>query len=119
SRRYITAFETWAEAALAESPSAVIDEIDAVIRTDPYRERLRVIQRAALHQQGRYAQALAVFDDYRQALAREFGLPPGPAVVRMRDQVLREQPEPAPSTVEPNRSLALPRLPGVAGRSGF
>ncbi|MDI1465210.1 BTAD domain-containing putative transcriptional regulator [Catellatospora sp. KI3] len=117
SRRYVTVFETWAEAALRASPSVVLDQIEPVIRTDPFRERLRMIQMAALQHTGRQAEALSVFDDYRQALAREFGLPPSAALTRLRDSLLLEADSPA-TAIAAGCPCSLPHdLTGFSGRA--
>jgi DNA-binding SARP family transcriptional activator len=118
SRRYLTVFETWAEAAVRSSPAAVIDEIEAVIQTDPYRERLRMIQMMALRQEGRQSEALAVFDGYRQALVRELGLPPSSVMVRLHDSLLADD-EPAPPPAGRGGPCSLPReAGGLYGRAG-
>ncbi|GHJ42817.1 hypothetical protein Cs7R123_01590 [Catellatospora sp. TT07R-123] len=117
SRRYVTVFETWAETALQAHPGAVVDQIEPIIQHDPYRERLRIIQMTALHRAGRRSEALAVFDDYRQAIAREFGLPPSAVMTRLQERLLLETDAPAGGRAEPGAVCSLPRdVTGFSGR---
>jgi DNA-binding SARP family transcriptional activator len=102
---YPAAFEDWAEAALAAGDAVTVAErIDAVAGRHPFRERLRGLQMTALLGSGRPGEALAVFDGFRQLMARELGLEPGPALRATYQQVLRNEP---PAAV-PGRAGAPP-----------
>ncbi|TXS19960.1 AfsR family transcriptional regulator [Streptomyces sp. ms191] len=79
--RHLTAYETWAEAELAlGAGSAVVEGLRDLVERHPLRERLRSTWMCALSGSGRQAEALAVYDEYRQLLARELGLEPGGAM---------------------------------------
>jgi DNA-binding SARP family transcriptional activator len=56
---------------------AILDEIDALVRSNPYDERLRRQLMLALYRAGRQADALEVFRDARQMLVDELGIEPG------------------------------------------
>ncbi len=95
-RQFLAVFEDWAEAAItAGAGEAAIERITAIAAEHPLRERLRALQMAALCQAGRRSEALAVYDELRQALAHDLGLSPSPAVVRLYQSLLdeREPPE--------------------------
>jgi DNA-binding SARP family transcriptional activator len=64
----------------------------------PWRERLVVQLMTALYRAGRRSDALATFERTRRKLAYELGTDPGPALVSLRDRILRDGPElnPAP-----------------------
>ena len=79
--RRLSVSERWAEAELAlRGPEGVLDALAEFAAEQPLRERLRALQISALRQAGRVAEALAVYDEVRQGLARDFGLAPGPAL---------------------------------------
>ncbi|MGW1192102.1 BTAD domain-containing putative transcriptional regulator [Streptomyces sp. NPDC002559] len=79
--RCLTVHEDWAETeiSLGRAP-AVVDGLRDLAEQHPLRERVRAAWMDALHRTGRRAEALAVYDDYRQLLARELGLEPGAAI---------------------------------------
>jgi DNA-binding SARP family transcriptional activator len=78
SERRLAAFEDWFEAELLLGNHAeVLDEIDAVVRAHPLRERLRGQQLTALYRGGRQAEALDAYRRARAMLAEELGLEPG------------------------------------------
>ncbi|MCS0636707.1 NB-ARC domain-containing protein [Streptomyces sp. LP05-1] len=79
--RCLTVHEDWAEAETAVGRAAVVVEgLRELAERHPLRERLQTALMSALHQSGRQAEALAVYDDYRRLLARELGLEPGGAM---------------------------------------
>ncbi|MER6349385.1 BTAD domain-containing putative transcriptional regulator [Streptomyces sp. NPDC001595] len=79
--RRLTAYESWAEAELAlGGAAAAVEGLRDMAERHPLRERLRSAWMCALNQAGRQAEALAVYDDYRQLLARELGLEPSGAM---------------------------------------
>jgi DNA-binding SARP family transcriptional activator len=87
--RRLVGYEDLIEAELAlGSAEDLIEEIEDLSRAHPLRERLRSLQMNVLHCYGRQAEALAVFDEMRQALARELGLSPSPALQRMYRTIL-------------------------------
>ncbi|MBV1850637.1 AfsR/SARP family transcriptional regulator [Catellatospora tritici] len=119
SRRYVTVFETWAETAMRSSPGVVMDQIEQIILADPFRERLRMIQMTALQHAGRQSEALAVFDDFRRTLAREFGLPPSAALTRLQESLLLEADTPSSALGGASGGpCSLPRdIGGFSGRA--
>ena len=89
SERRLAAYEDWFEAELLLGNQAeVLDEIDAVVRAHPLRERLRGQQLTALYQGGRQAEALAEYDNLRQLLAAELGLGPSSALQQLYQGIL-------------------------------
>ncbi|MCH0543458.1 AAA family ATPase [Streptomyces sp. MUM 203J] len=87
--RHLTAYESWAEAELelGRAP-AVVEGLQDLAERHPLRERLRAAWMYALSRSGRQAEALAVYEDYRQLLARELGLEPGAAMAARHRAVL-------------------------------
>ncbi|MFH9728039.1 BTAD domain-containing putative transcriptional regulator [Streptomyces sp. NPDC017254] len=79
--RHLTAYESWAEAELELGGApAVVEGLRDLVERHPLRERLRSAWMRALSGSGRQPEALAVYDDYRQLLARELGLEPSGAM---------------------------------------
>ena len=81
----------------------------------PLRERTRSLQALALVRTGRQVEALEVLRGYRELLADELGLDPGPEVRALEEAVLRQSPvlgawlrpdAPAPSVPPPGSSAA-------------
>jgi DNA-binding SARP family transcriptional activator len=98
-RRFLGVFEDWLEAETAAGAGArAIERATDMAQQHPFRERLRMLQMTALCQAGRRAEALAVYDELRRALARELGLSPSPALTRFYDSLLHEQ---APAATSP------------------
>ncbi|GAA1383236.1 hypothetical protein GCM10009639_03300 [Kitasatospora putterlickiae] len=88
-RRHLAVFEDWLDAELAAGRGAVtIERVTEAAQRDPLRERLRMLQMTALCQAGRRSEALAVYDELRQSLAQELGLPPSPALARFYRELL-------------------------------
>lgn len=122
-RRFLEVSEDWAEAEIAAGGgAAAIERLTEIAQRNPLRERLRMAQMTALCRAGRRSEALAVYDDLRQALARELGLPPSPALKRFYQSLLREQEDTEPRSALPQRARAhapnlLPwDLPDLTGR---
>ncbi|GLY29771.1 hypothetical protein Kisp02_31360 [Kineosporia sp. NBRC 101731] len=123
-RLFPAAFEDWADAELADGNAAkVVDEICTTAARYAFRERLRGLQMRALGHCERQGEALAVFDELRQSLARELGLQPGAALQQLYRRVLDGDPvddAAAWSVRTPRRvppPLALPPdLPDFVGR---
>ncbi|MFH9269233.1 BTAD domain-containing putative transcriptional regulator [Streptomyces sp. NPDC017546] len=114
--RCLTVFEDWAEAEIELGRAAVaVDGLRDLVERHPLRERLRAAWMNSLHQSGRQAEALAVYDDYRQLLARELGLEPSPAMAGLYRSMLgrgREARRPAAAR-ETVSAVALPACTGA------
>lgn len=91
--RRLSVYEDWFEAELLLGNHAeVLDEIEAVVRAHPLRERLRSHQLTALYRGGRQAEALAEYDNLRQLLTAELGLDPSPALQQLYRSILAGDP---------------------------
>jgi DNA-binding SARP family transcriptional activator len=89
TQRRLSVFEQWAQAQLALGEAqAVLDGLEPLVADHPARELLRALQITALHRCGRPAEALSVYDEIRQHLAREFGMDPGTAVRAAHGEVI-------------------------------
>jgi DNA-binding SARP family transcriptional activator len=85
----LTALEDHAEAALALGRHTdVIPALTRQVTLQPVRERLRGQLMTALFRSGRQADALAVYEEGRRALADELGIDPGPALRALHQEVL-------------------------------
>ncbi|MYR52455.1 AfsR family transcriptional regulator [Streptomyces sp. SID4928] len=114
--RCLTVFEDWAETEIELGRAAVaVDGLRDLVERHPLRERLRAAWMTSLHQSGRQAEALAVYDDYRQLMSRELGLEPSPAMAAQYRSMLgrgREARRPA-ATREAGSAGALPACTGA------
>jgi DNA-binding SARP family transcriptional activator len=109
-QRFLAVFEDWAEAEIAAgSGPDVIDRVTEVVQEHPLRERLRILQMTALCQAGRRSEALAVYDDLRQLLARDLGLFPGPAVTQFYQSLLHDGDLATPRSVSRPARRRTPR----------
>ncbi|GAA4023479.1 BTAD domain-containing putative transcriptional regulator [Allokutzneria multivorans] len=114
----LTAIEDHAEARLAVGEHAsLIDELRALVDQHPLRERLRAAQMRALYRAGRQAEALDSYDRLRTELAEELGLDPGPAIVRLRQEILTQ--DPALDNAQRVTATNLPaQVSELVGRAG-
>ncbi|MFJ5047621.1 BTAD domain-containing putative transcriptional regulator [Streptomyces sp. NPDC088719] len=114
--RCLTVFEDWAETEIELGRAAVaVDGLRDLVERHPLRERLRAAWMNSLHQSGRQAEALAVYDDYRQLMARELGLEPSPAMAAQYRSMLgrgREARRPGAAR-EAGSAGALPACTGA------
>ncbi|WP_326697591.1 NB-ARC domain-containing protein [Streptomyces sp. NBC_01754] len=113
--RCLTVYEDWAEAETETGRAAVaVDGLRDLVERHPLRERLRAAWMNSLHHSGRQAEALAVYDDYRQLLARELGLEPSPALAALYGRILRRgasAPPAAPPEAAPRKAACDVSLP--------
>ncbi|ARF72631.1 AfsR family transcriptional regulator [Kitasatospora albolonga] len=112
--RCLTVYEDWAETEIELGRAAVaVDGLRDLVERHPLRERLRAAWMNSLHQSGRQAEALAVYDDYRQLLARELGLEPSPAMAALYGAMLGRgrAARPSANTRNTSRRTALPAAP--------
>jgi DNA-binding SARP family transcriptional activator len=115
--RHLTAYESWAEAELALGrASAVVEGLRDLVERHPLRERLRSAWMCALSRSGRQAEALAVYDDYRQLLARELGLEPSGAMTARYRAILAGEDRPRARTA-PRREALPPDLVDFTGHA--
>jgi basic membrane lipoprotein Med (substrate-binding protein (PBP1-ABC) superfamily)/DNA-binding SARP family transcriptional activator len=70
--------------------------VEAAIREDPLRERLRELQITALYRCGRQPDALRAYQTFRRLLDEELGLAPSPSLQRLNERVLLHDPSLAP-----------------------
>jgi DNA-binding SARP family transcriptional activator len=70
----------------------LVGDLLALVRAHPLRERLRGLLMLALHQAGRRAEALAVYQDARRQLVEALGIEPGPQLRAVHQAVLRDEP---------------------------
>ena len=114
-----------ADLALGAS-TALVGELEALVREHPLRERLCGQLMLALYRAGRQAEALGVYQRARAHLAEELGLEPSPALKAIQAQILNQDPALSRSTVIDGRgagAFAPPRTGSVrptnlpAGRS--
>lgn len=78
-QRYADVLEDWAELAL-DFGAKTVPRLYPALAQHPFRERMRGLLMLGLHQAGRSAEALAVYEDGRRRLAEELGVEPAPAL---------------------------------------
>jgi DNA-binding SARP family transcriptional activator len=72
---------------------ALVPELEALVGSNPLRERLRGQLMLALYRAGRQADALAAYDDARRVLVDELGIEPGTALRHLQQGILRQDAE--------------------------
>ncbi len=85
-------------------------ELAVLAGENPLRESLRESLMLALYRSGRHADALDVFRDARATLTAELGVEPGPALQRLHQRILAQDPAldaPAPVSVTPRGHARL------------
>ncbi len=102
-----------------------------LVERQPYRERRWELLMLALYRAGRQADALDAFAECRRRLVDDLGLDPGPALRRMQQAILSQDPAleapppagtaqgagaPGPAGAIPTAPPAPPRIPGVSTR---
>jgi WD40 repeat protein/DNA-binding SARP family transcriptional activator len=70
----------------------VVGELAALVEQKPLRERLRAHLMLALYRCGRQAEALEVYQEFRQGLSRELGLEPSNALQLLERSILLHDP---------------------------
>jgi predicted ATPase/DNA-binding SARP family transcriptional activator len=114
----LAATEDRLEAELQVSPerSHLVAELEELATAHPLRERLRLLLVRALHGDGRQAEALAAYEEFRRLLADELGADPSPELQRAHLGLLRgEEVTRRPSGRGPRGNLRAP-LTSFVGR---
>ncbi len=70
--------------------AALVDELGALVRQHPLRERLRATFMLALYRSGRQADALAAYHQGRRLLRDELGLEPDRALRELAGRIIRQ-----------------------------
>lgn len=91
-----------------------ITELEALVASHPFRERVWGQLMLALYRSGRQADALGTYQRARRMLVEELGVEPGPELRALELAIIRQD---ATLTLPGTRSASSPRLP--AERSSF
>lgn len=83
-----------------------VASLERIVAEGPLRERARGLYMLALYRQGRQAEALRAYRDFRSLLGSELGIEPSPPLQRLEELILQQDP-----------SLDLEKSP-EAGRTG-
>ncbi len=68
----------------------LVSELEALVETQPLRERPRAQLMLALYRTGRQADALAAYREARETLVEELGIEPGPELKALEAAILRQ-----------------------------
>jgi DNA-binding SARP family transcriptional activator len=83
----------------------VIAEAEQLVAAHPFRERPRGQLMLALYRDGRQAEALDVYRRTRQEFVSELGIEPGPALGKLEQAILRQ--DPSLELAPPERSILV------------
>lgn len=75
----------------------LVPELERLIASEPYRERLRAQLMLALYRSGCQLRALEAFKEARRTLRSEVGLEPSPGLRELQLAILNHEPDLAPS----------------------
>lgn len=113
--RRLEAIEDRIDADLARGRHAdLLVELAARSAEHPTRERIRGQQMLALYRSGRQAEALEVYGDTRRHHVDELGIEPGPALRRLEQAILEQDPALGSPDALPAAPAARRRLPRPA-----
>jgi hypothetical protein len=92
----------------------VLGELHVLVREHPLRERFRAQQMLALYRADRQAEALDAYAEARRTLVDELGIEPSPALQRLQQGILRQDPslETPTGTAAVNGLAPPPQDPG-------
>jgi DNA-binding SARP family transcriptional activator len=85
----------------------LVGELQELVAAHPLRERLRSELMLALYRDGRQAEALDIYERTREKLVVELGLEPGPALRKLQQAILRQEPSLVLSMTAPERSILV------------
>jgi DNA-binding SARP family transcriptional activator len=91
--------------------AGLVGELEALVSTQPLRERLRAQLMLALYRSGRQAEALSVYQAAWRLLAADYGLEPGTRLRELEQAILRDEPALHDLTIDAGRSSAPLRPP--------
>jgi len=104
----LCAVELRIEAELALGLEAqLVGELQELVTAHPFRERLRSELMLALYRDARQAEALDVYERTREMLVLELGLEPCPALRKLQQAILRQEPSLDLSVAAPERSILV------------
>ena len=89
----------------------LVPELERLISSEPYRERLRAQHALALYRSGRQVDALAACRAARELLVEELGVDPGPELQELERRILRHDPSLAAPDAPTPTLLRLPTPP--------
>jgi DNA-binding SARP family transcriptional activator len=88
----LAALEGRIEADLALGRTDLVGELETLIARNPLRERLRGQLMLALYRSGRQSEALEAYRETRRTLVEEVGVEPDPALQRLEQAILKQDP---------------------------
>ncbi|MFC8278135.1 BTAD domain-containing putative transcriptional regulator [Streptomyces sp. NPDC057271] len=99
-----------------------LGDLEALVRQNPFRERMRAALMLARYRSGRQAEALSAFHSYRQLLNDELGVEPSAELQRLQQDILLQAPTlSAPVATGTENVPAAPAAtpaPGEAPKAG-
>jgi predicted ATPase/DNA-binding SARP family transcriptional activator len=107
------AIEARAEADLAQGRHReLVDELEALCRQHPLRERLWELLMLALYGAGRQAEALRAYTEIRDRLVDELGIDPSPTLRDLEARILDQDPSLCVVEPPPPRAAVMPTVAG-------
>ncbi len=94
----------------------LLPELEALVATHPYRERLRREYMLALYRSGRQADALEAYRQARRILVDELGIEPGAELQELERAILRQDPALALPVSRAKSNIPAPLTPLVGRR---
>ncbi len=85
----------------------VVVELGELVAAHPFRERLREQLMLALYRDGRQVEALDVYRRTREEFGAELGIEPGPALRKLQQAILRQDPSLDRPLPAPERSILV------------
>jgi DNA-binding SARP family transcriptional activator/ATP/maltotriose-dependent transcriptional regulator MalT len=91
----------------------LVGELEELVVTEPFRERLWSQLMLALYRSGRQAEALDAYGRLRGRLVEQLGIDPGPELRGLQERILRQDPSLELAAPAARRRDDRPRLPPV------